>query len=205
MTEEVIRAKRFELVDDNDKIRALIDTGQKEHVALSFFGKDEQERATVGVMPDGFASFVLQDENGTEIIKATTGSGPSDSVIVIKDENEQSRIQAGVSKDGGTALSLTDKDGNVRVQISVDSEGIPTLTLNDQASGASATISVRTESTGLVIADGSDTGRIGLLVFSDDTASVAITDDQGKPRIILRADSDGNPSFVLLDGEGNSL
>lgn len=205
MAEEVIRAKRFELIDDEGKTRALIDTGQKEHVALSFFGKDEQERATVGIMPDGFSSFVLLDEEGKESIKATTGTGPSDSVFVIKDGNERPRIQAGVGKAGEAALSLTDDEGNVRIQASVDDRGVPTLTLKDEAGEANVTISVKTEYTGLVIAKESDLGRIGLLTFSDDTASIAITDGQGIPRIMLRTEPDGHPTLSILNEKGDPI
>lgn len=205
MPEDVVRAKRFELVDDEGETRALWDTGSQEHVALSFYGKNQEERLSIGVMPDGFSTFVLRDESGREIIKATTANDFSDSVIVIKDESGQVRAQVGVNESGEPTLTMTDENENVRAQMFVDSNGEPNLILKDEAGKSNVSASVRPQATGLVIADGSDTGRIGLYVLGDSSSSISVADAMGQPRAILRTDEAGKPILVLLDEEGDTI
>lgn len=198
VTEEgTVRARRFELVDDVGETRALLDTGLASHVGLSFFSKRGQELATVGVMPDGFSSFVLNDENGREAIKAVAGRESSNTVIALKDGDGRTRLQAGISDVGEPALALTDERGNVRAQTYIDAQGSAVMILKDGGREANVTVSAGTENTGLVVADGTDRGRIGMLVQADSGASLAMTDAEGKPKVMFGVQRDGRPiAFV---------
>lgn len=197
--EATLRARRLELVDDAGETRALLDTGQGEHVSLSFFGDGGQELATVGVMPDGFSTLILNDGEGRESVKATGGGEHSDTVVVLKDGDERTRLQLGVSDAGEPALALADENG-VRVQTYLSAEGSAVMTLKD--GGSNVTFSVGNGDTGLVIADETDTGRIGAMTQAGGNATLALLDDAGKPKIVLEVGPDGEPTvFVEEQGE----
>jgi hypothetical protein len=209
--EDVVRAKRFELVDDDGGTRAVIDTGRNEHVGVSFFDRTGQERTTLGVMPEGVAFLSMSDEAGQEVVKATAGAGGSDTVVALRDKEGRTRVQLGASQAGEATFNLTDTDGNARVQIVVSPEGDPLIQLiGDADSGAvtiqdgSVTMQGGAASRGLVISDDADNLRVGLML-SNDSLGLVLNDAEGRLRATLQLSENGVPVLALLDSEGNRI
>lgn len=201
--EETVRTRRLELVDDTGELRALLDIGRDAHVALSFFSEGGQELATVGIMPDGFSSISLNDEEGRESVKAVAGGEHSDTVVALKDGDGRTRLQVGVSSAGEPALALTGEDGGVRAQMFVDAEGRTVLTLKDGNGEANVSASVGAGSTGLVVADETDTGRIGMFVRADGGTSLMLTDAEGQPKVTFGVEREGTPT-VFIEKQDNT-
>ncbi len=199
--EATLRASRLELVDGAGEIRALLDTRQGGHVSLSFFGGEGQELVTVGVMPDGFSTLILNDGEGRESVKATGGGEHSDTVVVLKDGDERTRLQLGVSDAGEPALALADEDGGVRVQTYLSAEGSAVMTLKDGDGGANVSVLVGSGDAAVVVADETDTGRVGMLAQAGD-ATLAVMDGEGTPKVVFRVGPDGQPTVSVEERDG---
>ncbi len=218
MAEDVVRAKRFELVDDDGGTRALIDTGRDEHVGMTFFDRTGQERATVGLMPHGVAFFSLHNEAGREVVKATAapgGRGRSDTVVALKDNEGRTRIQLGASQAGEATLNLTNTDGEPRAQIVVSPEGDPLIQLIEAGDSSAVTIQEGgvtiqegakggSTSRGLIIGDYANNFRAALMLAAG-KPSLGLNDAEGRTRAVLQLSEDGVPVLALLDEKGNRI
>jgi hypothetical protein len=134
MAEDVIRARRFEVVDDEGQVRLLLDAEGGEAAGVAIFDREGRNRAGFGILLDGSAAVVLKDE-GDQHRAALSVGGPVGNVprlvlfdgdgnirarIYVHDEGEvsldfydvwgQQRVKLGVSEDAGVVLR--DKDGN---------------------------------------------------------------------------------------------
>jgi len=211
VAEDVVRARRFELVDDAGETRAVLDTGhdREEHVGLTLFDTEGKARASLGVMPDGFASLSLGDEDGREVIKITASavvgeSVSSDSVVALKDKSGQTRVQLGVSQEGEAAIHLTNSQGASLVQVFVDSDGTAKFSLQEQTGSGGVSMQGGPEGRGLAIGDDTDTARVGLLHVGG-KPTLVLSDAEGRPRAILQLSAEGVPTLALLDEEGSPI
>jgi hypothetical protein len=81
----VVRAKRFEIVDDHGKTRG-----------------------TFKVTQDGMARLELFDAN--RATRAIVAAPPHGAIVALFDENRVTRASLGVLPDGSTSLALSDED-----------------------------------------------------------------------------------------------
>jgi hypothetical protein len=131
MTEDVVRARRFELVDYHERTRAALymEGGQP---MLALQGEDEKLRAMVAINREGNPTLLFRDAEGNDRIKLTafedgTGfvlSDPTDAYtlsLVIDEKgmialdvagHGQSRVIGAVLPDGDIQLALSDAEGN---------------------------------------------------------------------------------------------
>lgn len=189
MAEDVVRAKRFELVDDEGEVRAILGPGPDNSVGLSFLGKGTAaERTSVGINAGGSAFVDTRDatgeggirlgveEEGTAVIRfrdqqgrdrcnigyrpAEAGDGPNTIGIRFADENGRGQAQLGVAPNGDANLILYDQAGNEKVSLVVEAGGgRPTITLND----------------------GQSIPRVGISLYEDGTPILGFLDERGSP------------------------
>ena len=63
MADGVVRARRFELVDDNDNVRATL-AAQQDHVGLIIRSEDRDMQASLGIGPEGLPSVGITNQQG---------------------------------------------------------------------------------------------------------------------------------------------
>jgi len=102
---EVIKAKRFEVVDKDGKRRAELSLIVGEPF-LRLNDKRGQYRVELGVVSGGYIGLV--------------------------DQNSMIRVGLGLGKDGEPGLSLYDKNGKGRAALRLNENGEPGLRLNDK-------------------------------------------------------------------------
>jgi len=144
---QVISAEKFQIVDKNNTVRAVIDP---ERIALfdrdgkirfsldtdvygdphmSLRDKDGTIRLMLGLDLDAKPYLGLADEDGEADIKLEVGERGSFLYLSGKDPRNGVALGTDVQ---GTHLSLADKEGRSRLWLTVDSNGEPSFNLFDQ-------------------------------------------------------------------------
>lgn len=160
MTEEVVRAKRFELVDDNEDIRGDMEVTEQGTARIYLRLSEGKGGVEMDVEESGTANIVLKDEQDSvrsrlshRSLAAAAGAG---SVSLVFSDGNKSRAQFGLdpvlenpnmtlyNEDGsevvsiavtgtaGTALTLLDEQSNLRASLALTANGIPRLVLLDE-------------------------------------------------------------------------
>lgn len=88
-TLEVVRARKFVLVDEEDQPRGLWNVFADGSTGLALAGEDDKPGGVWAVLADGSSALNLFDKNGRVGAKLAVGT------------------------DGSTALTLADKDGKI--------------------------------------------------------------------------------------------
>ena len=63
----VVKARAFELVDENGQRRALLSVSPEGTVALGLFDKQGRVRSSVGLLPDGEPVSTMKDAEGNTV------------------------------------------------------------------------------------------------------------------------------------------
>jgi len=94
MNANVVQAKHFQLVDDENKVRAQLGTGPDgSSVALEFYQDDrETSRLSVGIDPNGAAAVALRDDAGGT--RARLAVEPSGTPTTFNIRDAVNRIRA---------------------------------------------------------------------------------------------------------------
>lgn len=134
MTEEVVRTKRLEVVDDEGLVRITAGVGDNGMALLGITDQNEFPRASLSVDPDGFASLSLNDENGTNLV--TISIRPVGTGLQIAEptsDGSVARITLHVGAENGRAsLSISDRREELRATVMVDPDGRPTFLALDE-------------------------------------------------------------------------
>jgi hypothetical protein len=125
MTEDIVNAKQFNLLDENGKVRACL--GMQNGPKLVFFDEDGKNRAELTVPKDG-PRLDFSDENGK--LRAYLRVSKDGPVLLFGDENSKPCAYLRVSKDG-PRLALFDASGKPRAYLRVSKDG-PVLELGDE-------------------------------------------------------------------------
>ncbi len=125
---DVVRAKRFELVNDEGQKRAQLFSRGDGAVALSLFENDgDTLRATLGVTSNGTAILNLYDRQDN--LRATVQVDPTkpEAQFSLADELGRARLQAGLHEDGTAGIVMFDRWGHRRAALNVADDGDPVL------------------------------------------------------------------------------
>ena len=115
----IVRANRFELVDENGKKRAEL-RADKDAVSLNLFDESGELRAGLGVLEEEGPALTLTNENGKPVAGlSVTEDGPK---LYLLDENDNIRVMLAVHEDG-TTLALSDENRKFGVALSVNENG----------------------------------------------------------------------------------
>ncbi len=130
---EVVRARRFELVDDNDEVRALLATGPDGAASLEFVSDGETLRASIGVNMSGTAVIALRDETGRVRVRVAVESSGSPATFNIRDEADRVRAQM-LLHDDAVGITLSNADGEPAAFIQVLADGYAEVGVRDEGS-----------------------------------------------------------------------
>ncbi len=132
MSEEVIRAKRFEVADNEGNVRALTAAVDSGGVATNLFDSHGNLRVSLGVNQADVPMFGLHDADETPRVAISCGiDGQS---VRLNDENGNPRALLSLitSRDSAPHVMLLDNEGNARVQLLLDQAGLATISFNDE-------------------------------------------------------------------------
>jgi len=125
----VIDPKRIALFDKDGKMRFSLDTDIYGDPHVSLRDKDGTIRLMLGLDLDAKPYLGLADEDGEADIKLEVGD--SGSFLYLSGKDPRNGVALGTDVQG-THLSLSDKEGRSRLWLTVDSNGEPAFNLFDQ-------------------------------------------------------------------------
>ncbi len=172
---EVVKARRFLLVDENGKERAGLGM-DKDGPFLDLRDENGKERARLG-LAKAFSGLVLSSENGSAVALA---AGNDMQALTFMGENGKQRAVLMTLKDGHAGLAVLDENEKPRARLVVDKDG-PALNLLDENDKIRAA-----------------------LQLPKDGPSLNLSDENGKQRAVLGANKDG-PILDLFDENGGVL
>jgi len=188
MPDDVVRAKRFELVDDEGNVRAILGPGPEGSVGVSFLDKETAaERTSVGINAGGLAYIDARDSTGRGGVRLAVEEGGT-AVIRLRDQqgrdrcNLEYRPAEAASGPNTLGIRFADENGRGQAQLGVAPNGDANLILYDQSGN---------EKVSLVVAAG------------DGKPAITLSDDRGVPRVGVALREDGTPLLAFLDGRGN--
>ena len=166
---EVLRARRFEVVDGKGQMRARLALSEDGDPGLTLWGKEDQARISLRVAGSD-SSLNLHDSTGRR------------SIMIDQADDRVGLLLSDLTS--GTALvlfpqgfRLSDGKGKERAGLWLRSDGSPSLELSD-ATGK---------------------GRAGLTVLRDGNPFLGLSDADGKTRAAFFLMGHGNPSLDLWD------
>ena len=128
---EGVATERLLLIDANKRTRAMLVVGDDGNVSLNFYDRNNQNRAALGVSPDGSPILRLSKDGAFELV----------------DNNNQTRAKISLSADGHPSLRLYDEDGKSRAILG-------SVVLETNKTAATGSKEKRAESS-LILSDGS--------------------------------------------------
>jgi hypothetical protein len=188
--EEIVRAKRLEIVDDDRRTRAClgveeIEDSGKEMVSLSMRGKSGNTSILVGV----------PEEEGTEEEAA---------FVTLSDSNRKPRVTVSLDREGNPLLALTKPDGSLGLVMQVGSRST-SLNIVGETVDSGVLLCVEEDNTILLrLGDSEGQSRASLAPLEDGTPSLNLSDKEGQIRASSRLLEIGEPVFYLLDEEGDT-
>jgi hypothetical protein len=121
VTAEVVRAKRFELVDDEGKVRIILDVGSgDEKAVMGIQDNAGNNRAAFGIFEGGSVILALKDAGGTTRASLAIGEKSADQPrLIFADSFGRARAEIAVNDNGDVELALADKWGQKRAMLGV--------------------------------------------------------------------------------------
>jgi hypothetical protein len=113
---DVVKARRFEVVDATGKLRVALGVRTHGWAGLTLYDAAGKTRAILTLHADGSPSLYLSD--GTEKLRASLGVAANGSPrLSLLDAAVQTRADLGVLPDGSPALYLYDAAGKARATL----------------------------------------------------------------------------------------
>jgi hypothetical protein len=85
---EVIQAQRFEMLDEEGRVRAVVGLGDDDGAGLAVMDEKGHALLALGTKPDGSAGLVVLRETGMPIIAIGVGADRSEGLAVLDKEGK---------------------------------------------------------------------------------------------------------------------
>ena len=128
--QEVVRAKRFELVDDDGAVRGRMEMNGGEPT-LSLLNSDGLVAWSVEVSSSGMPRLYFNDENDNLRLIANLEHDGCPALEMLG-EDENVRLSVGEDIDGVLRLVMNDQNGNGRIIAFISDDGTPAIELTDK-------------------------------------------------------------------------
>ncbi len=125
---EVVRAKRFELVDGQGKVRALLSVQPDGASRFEVLDKDRKARAVLRLYPDGTPVLEMLTAGGEPRV-SLAGSESMPSLGMGWKGQQGGKLNLGFNAGGVPQLYMTEPSGLVRVMLTMKANGDPMLRL----------------------------------------------------------------------------
>ncbi|MBE7490382.1 MAG: hypothetical protein HS108_01260 [Planctomycetes bacterium] len=175
----VLRAQRFELVDEGGTVRASLSAagGVTE---LRLIGHDDDTNATLRIRRDGSTALTFHDAK------------------------QQARMVLGIGGASVGGLAFADAAGNSRLALGTDKAGAPALTMNYASGKLAGIFTVQSERDAAIILNGPKGDTNLALGNSDGRPNILMLDDKGVERMKLVLKEDNAPAWTLRDARGQA-
>lgn len=130
--QEVVRAKRFELVDDDGQVRGRMEISEGRPI-LSLLNANGVEQWRASVADDGTAGLSFSDREGNLHLFIGYESEHDTSCLDLLDAERNVRLSAWANNSGITRLAMSDQNGVKRLSVSVETNGTPNVDFWDDA------------------------------------------------------------------------
>ncbi|MHC4063554.1 MAG: hypothetical protein ACYSUQ_05095 [Planctomycetota bacterium] len=221
---QVIQARRFEVLDQAGKVRAVL-SHENDAPALQLLDEKGQSLATLGGTREGSCGLALRDQSKTGAHLSTTllpghltlhdaGQKPAVSLdarlgftLVAYDAANLANAWLTFDVFDGVPSVELRNGGTSVASLSVDAAGVAGLLLRDEREGGISLVSRRGGASGLEIAQGNverGKARVRLATESDGRATLTLHDKSGRQRAGITVTADGSPRLTLFDGQGKS-
>ena len=138
-----IRAKRFLLVDDVGKLRAVLGAATRGAVSLGLLDNDDKIRAVLIVDANGIPRLDLLGADETR--RVVLSVFPNRSGLGIFGEGARGGAVLDVAADGTASLGLTDKQEHARAGLQLRADGTVLLNFNDTSEKVRAALGLGTD------------------------------------------------------------
>lgn len=127
-----VRARLFELVDDEGRVRArMAPRDDADSVGLEFYETDGTVRLALGINLEGTTVIDLKDEAGLTRARLGVESAGTPTVFSLRNAADRLVAQIALHDEESTALTLSDERGNRLIQVAVFGEGDASIHVND--------------------------------------------------------------------------
>ena len=127
--QEVVRAKRFELVDDDGAVRGEMSVGSDGPI-LALLNRNGMEQWGASVSDRGSDLYLSDRAGESRLSVSVNADGTPD--LVMYDQNRKLSLLVYLDDDGTPNLTMSDQNGNSRLSVSLYDDGTPNLTMSDQ-------------------------------------------------------------------------
>lgn len=198
----VIEAEALILRDHSGAIQARMSTDMLGAAQLTFFGKNGEQRATLG--REGLS---LSDTRGNRRASfSMIGSAANESwspVVQLLDEESHARAALMLLADGSPRLLLSAKDGGAAATLDAATDGSSRLGIFDGNGKNAAWIgALRDGSRGLVMSDQHEDAAATLGISPDGAIGLHLADRSRRERATLALSADGGSVLDLYGPEG---
>lgn len=132
---KVLRAERFELVDQSGKVRAVLDTGGRAPTGESI----TMIESMTGIAPEPALRLYDRDGNVRGVFGLWLDEDP---VLEYRGKDGKSRVRLASTPDQASFLQLSDKAGMTLIELDIDFKGDPSLLLRGKNSSPLASFGV---------------------------------------------------------------
>jgi hypothetical protein len=133
VTQETVRTKNLQIVDDDGNVRASINIKEANtaegNPMLTLFDKGGNERAILSLFA-GNPGLWLNDENGK--LRANLSLAAGKPVLNFMDEGTDIRTELYLNEGGDPTFHMRDEDGTARTELYLNEGGAPTFRMNDE-------------------------------------------------------------------------
>jgi hypothetical protein len=211
VTEERIRARRIELVDDEGNVRMILGGGKRgEHgPRVDLYDENGKWRASLGLTDIGDAVLGFYDEDGKR--RAGVGASSEGTSELLLSDASGVRAGIGVYPGGAATLDIYDGSGNRRALLRADSNGQTGMHFFDENDNGRVNLGVVRPNLSHVTHMKERLAQLGLdpaeiepltsEATSAENAGIGLSDAEGMPRINL-ATSPLGTTVGLVDPDG---
>lgn len=189
----VLQAQRFQLVDQNGRVRGQLGVGPQGVARLALFGQDgAAPLVNLTADPQRGANLTLDDNKGqTAVVLTTEPQGPRWVALYYQGKP---RLGLEVQNQGEPAVNLYDQDNRL-ISLGLTNQGDPHLTFYGEADQAALDLISRKDGDrNLTISGTNGMPRVVLGLKKDQKAALGLFDRQGKTRVALMDE----PSLFFL-------
>lgn len=132
MSEDVVRAKRFELVNDEGTVQAALQSSGGNAASLDFYEDGEIHRAGFGVTQTGNATLTLRGHDETIYARIGIERDGRQSAFSLRDSRGNQRLQLAIEDDGTVGISVIDGEKRNRAQLALQTNGYIAFSIFDE-------------------------------------------------------------------------
>jgi hypothetical protein len=166
-SEEVVRARQFEVVDSSGRTRMRLGLDEDEDASIRIYDSTDHMRASFEFSDDGPGMVFLDSAERARLAVGIIEGQPS---VLIIDSLQRGRIRIGVNEQDEPMIRLLDDQGRAVIELAIAANGNAGLTLSGQ-----------------------DHPRAQLFLGADRSTAVSFNDQRNATRVVVGLTENDEP------------